>query len=270
MAGPSWAGKWVGVDRWWLLVATVLAAAGGGVGWRAVARGRRSAAAVWWLAGALGCQFVFLWLRGTARGACPLGDAGESLAFAAWSLTLFYLLVGRAYRWSPVGVITAPVVVAIQLAALLPGVLTAAPAPVAAGAGAWGEGHAATSVLSYGALGLAAVTAAVFLVLDRQLKGRRLRSRWFRAMPPAHELLVALARLLRLGAVVMTIGIMCGWMAMRHGPGGAPAHLAAALAVWVAYLALLVVERVRGLAGRWLAWAAIVLFAGSFVVFAFI
>lgn len=251
------------------MAATVLAGAGGVVGWRAVLRGRRSAAAVWWMGGALVCQFGFLSLRGQLRATCPLGDPGEVLGFLAWSLTLFYLLIGRAYRWSPVGVITAPVVVVIQLAALLPGMLTEGPVRVLGGNG-WGEGHAAMSVLSYGALGLAAVTAGVFLVLDRLLKDRQIESSWFRAMPPAHELLVALVRLLRLGVLLMTFGIVCGWLAMPGGEGRLPAHLGAALATWLGYLTVLAVEQFRGISGRRLALLAIVLFAISLGVFAFL
>jgi len=254
------------MERWWLAMATVFALFGGAVGLRSVLGGRRSAAAVWAMAGALACQFVFLLMRGEMRGACPLGDTGEVLAFLAWSLTLCYLLTGKAYRWSPVGVFTAPMVVVAQLVALWPGMLGRAagrPGPV----NAWGEGHAALSVLSYGVLGMAAVSAAMFLVLDRKLKGHDIASRWFRAMPPAGELRAAMMRLVWLGWALMTVGIGCGALARESGGVGPVGHLVAALAAWVAYLALIVFERVRGLGGRRLAMLVGGLFLLSLTVF---
>jgi len=256
----------VGMERWWLVMATMMAAAGGSVGLRSVLRGRRSAAAVWWMFGALGCQFAFLWMRGMARGACPLGDSGELLAFFGWSLTLCYLLTGHAYRWSPVGVFTAPMVVAAQLAALWPGMLADAPG-VPKAVNAWGEWHAAMSVLSYGMFGMAAVTAAMFLVLDRKLKGRDVESWWFRAMPPVGDLRISTMRLVRLGWLLMTLGVACGWMARAGGGRGAVGHLVAALVVWFAYLALLVFERVRGVGGRRLAMLVVAMFLLSLTVF---
>jgi ABC-type uncharacterized transport system permease subunit len=255
------------MERWWLAMATVFAAAGGAAGLRSVLRGRRSAAAVWCMVGALACQFVFLWLRGAARGACPLGDAGEVLAYLGWSLTLCYLLTGHAYRWSPVGVFTAPIVMAVQLAALWPGMLGDAHGVGARPVNAWGEGHAAMSVLSYGIFGMAAVTATMFLVLDRKLKGRDVESWWFRAMPPVGQLRVSMMRLVRTGWLLMTVGIGCGWMARAAGGQGATGHLVAALLVWLAYLALLVFEQVRGAGGRRMAMLVAAMFLVSLTVF---
>jgi len=248
-------------------MATVFAAAGGLVGLRSLLRGRHSAAAVGWMVGALACQIVFLWLRGSARGACPLGDSGEVLAYLGWSLTLCYLLTGHTYRWSPVGVFTAPMVVAVQLAALWPGMLEKVPVRSSTAANAWGEGHAAMSVLSYGMLGMAAVTAAMFLVLDRKLKGSDVESGWFRAMPPVGGLRVSMLRLVWLGWFLMTVGNGCGVMAGEAGARGSTGHLVAAIAVWLAYLVLMVFERVRGVGGRHLAMWVGAMFLISLTVF---
>src|SRR6478735_6560651 len=94
------------------------------------------------------CQIGFLAVRGEMRGACPLMDRGETLAFLAWSLTLFYLLVGPAYRISLLGVFTAPVVVIFQTLALIPGTLTLHPGKLQGG-NPWHETHSAMSVLAY-------------------------------------------------------------------------------------------------------------------------
>lgn len=256
-----------GMDRWFLIVSTLLAAIGGVWGMVSVHRGRRSHWTVVWMIGVFACQIGFLSVRGEMRSACPLADRGEILAFLAWSLTLFYLLVGPTYRISLLGVFTAPVVVIFQAIALVPGVLSIDPAPVQ-GSNVWHETHSAMSVLAYGALALAAVAGVMFRVLDRQLKEHHLKSGLFRNLPPVRELLISLERLLWLGLGLLTVGVVAGLLMPRTE--SAWAHLLAALAVWLGYAVLLGVKQVRGLTGRRLSLAAVVLFLLSLAVFAFV
>ena len=257
----------MGMDRWFLIAATLLAAVGGIWGMISVHGGKRSQWTLAWMIGAFLCQLGFLALRGEMRGACPLTDRGEILAFLAWSLCLFYLLVGPAYRISLLGVFTAPVVVIFQAAALLPGTLTVNPGKLAGG-NPWHETHSAMSVLAYGALALAAVAGVMFLVLDRQLKEHHLRSGLFKNLPPVRELLISLERLLWLGSGLLTIGIVAGFLMPQTE--AAWGHLIAAVAVWVGYGLLLGVKQVRGLTGRRFSLSAVVLFVLSLVVFAFV
>jgi ABC-type uncharacterized transport system permease subunit len=255
------------MDRWFLLAATLLAVVGGAWGMVSVHRGRRSRWTVVWMIAVLVCQIAFLSIRGEQRAACPLADRGEILSFLSWSLTLFYLLVGPAYRISLLGVFTAPVVVVFQTIALLPGVLAENPQRITGG-NPWHETHAATSVLAYGALALAAVAGIMFLVLDRQLKEHHLKSGLFRNLPPVRELLVSLERLLWLGGALLTIGILAGFL-MPHDKS-ALGHLVAAVSVWIGYALLLGIKTVRGLTGRRLSLLTVVLFILSLGVFAFI
>ena len=114
-------------------------------------------------------------MRGEMRGSCPLGDMGELLVFTAWSISMCYMVVGSVFRLSLLGVFTAPLVCFLISVALIPGMLETNP-PHADHVDGWRESHAAFSVMAYGALGLAAVSAVMFLVLDRQLKGGSLRA----------------------------------------------------------------------------------------------
>ncbi len=255
-----------GMERWILVAATLFAAAGGFRGIMSLRHGERNRWTVLWMAGAFILQLAFLSLRGEERGACPLGDWGERLVYLSWSLTLFYLLIGPPYRLSLLGVFTAPVVVLFQAAALLPGMLDASPVRVPH-TNPWGETHSATSVMGYGAFALAAVAAVMFLKLDKQLKDHRLKGGLFRHLPPARELLVSIERLLWLGFVLLTIGIVAGLMMPRSGFTG---HFVAALAVWVAYAMLLGMKRMRGLTGRKISFSAVALFVMSLLVFAFV
>lgn len=255
------------MDHWFLVAATLLAVIAAVWGMTSVHRGTRSRWTVSWMVAVLACQVAFLSLRGQARAACPLADLGEILVFLSWSLTLFYLLVGTAYRISLLGVFTAPVVVVFQAAALLPGVLSDNPERLSGG-NPWHETHAATSVLGYGALALASVAGIMFLVLDKQLKDQHLKSGLFRNLPPVRELLVSLERLLWLGGALLTIGITAGFI-MPHD-SSALGHLLAALAVWTGYAVLLGVKTMRGLTGRRLSLLTVVMFILSLGVFAFV
>lgn len=253
------------MDRWLLLAATLLAVIGGGSGMLSVHHGVRSRWTVVWMVGVLLCQFGFLGLRGQIRGACPLQDLGETLVFLAWSLTLFYLLVGPAYRLSLLGVFTTPLVAVLQVLALFYGWLGPAPKWVGE-TSVFHALHSATSVLAYGALGLAGIAGSMFLVLDRQLKDQILRSGLFRNLPPVRDLLVSLERLLWLGTGLLTVGVVAGFLMPRTTP--AHSHTIVAMAVWAGYAALLVVKSFRGLTGRKLALSAVGIFVFSLLVFA--
>lgn len=255
-----------GVDRWFLIAATLLAAIGGVTGMLSLRHDHRSRWTFPWMAAAFLAQLGFLSIRGDARAACPLIGTGEILVFLAWSLTLFYLVVGPTYRLSLLGVFSAPVIVVFQAVALIPGMLDPDPQAVTS-SGPWSETHSAMSVLGYGALALAAVAGVMFLVLDRQLKEHHLNSGLFRNLPPVRELLISMQRLLWLGMAMLTVGVVAGIM-MPHT--GGMAHLIAAIAVWFAYLVLIVIKQARGMTGRRFSTAVVLLFVVSLSVFAFI
>jgi ABC-type uncharacterized transport system permease subunit len=255
------------MERWLLVASTLLALLAAVWGMVSVHRGRRSPWTLWWMLVVFVLQLGFLSMRGRVREACPLADMGEILVFLSWSLTLFYLLVGPAYRISLLGVFTAPVVVLFQGVAMWPGVLDSVPGKVEGG-NAWHEVHSAVSVLAYGGFALAAVAGVMFLVLDRQLKEHHLGSGLFRNLPPVRELLVSLRRFLWIGCVLLTIGMVAGFIMPRAT--GADAHLVAAVVVWLAYAALVAVLQVRGLTGRSLAWSALGFFVVSLGVFAWV
>jgi ABC-type uncharacterized transport system permease subunit len=255
------------MDRWFLIAATLFAFVAGVRGLLVLRHGNRSQWTVWWMVAVLLCQIGYLAIRGEMRGACPLRSIGEISVYLAWSLTLFYLLVGPMYRISLLGVFTAPVVFLFQGFALLPGQLAANPERIL-NTSPWGETHSAMSVLAYGALALAAVAGVMFLVLDHQLKEHHLKSGLFRNLPPVRELLVSLERLLWIGMILLTVGVIAGIM-MPHGDG-AWAHLVAAAGVWAGYVALMAVKRIRGITGRRFALGAVALFVLSLGVFAFI
>ena len=249
-----------------LVISTLLAAATAAWGVRCVRRGVRSRWTLVGMSAVFACQFTFLIQRGQERGACPLRDSGEILAYLAWALTLFYLMVGPAYRISLLGVFTAPLVAFLQSIALLGG-LFQEPVTRLAGSNPWRETHSALAVLAYGALALAAVAGVMFLVLDRMLKGRVAGGGLFRNLPPVRQLIDSLVRLLWIGTWMLTAGVVAGFL---MPDGGHASHFVAATVVWIAYLALIAIHALRGMTARRLAVSTVVMFLLSLGVFALI
>ena len=52
---------------------------------------------------------------------CPIRGASEVLFFLSWSINLFYLMLGRAYRISVLGIFTAPAIAVLTVFSLLIG-----------------------------------------------------------------------------------------------------------------------------------------------------
>lgn len=252
------------MDKWILLTATLLAAAAAVQGAGYVRRGARSPWTMVWMLLAFMAQFTVLGMRGEMRGACPLGDSGEILIFSAWSLTLFYLIEGSVYRLSLLGVFTAPLVSFLLALALLPGLLDPAPEQLE-NVDVWREAHGAFSVLAYGSLGLAAVASVMFLLLNQRLKDGEVDNVLFKNLPPVRELIRVVTRLLALGFVILTLGLVCGLVMDKSG--GTGRHLVAASCLWVAYAAVLAVDWRRGMPPRKLALFAVILFALSLLIF---
>jgi ABC-type uncharacterized transport system permease subunit len=209
-----------------------------------------------------GAQLMWLTLRGEQRASCPLMDSGEILVFLAWSISLFYLIVGSAYRVTLLGMFSAPLVMVMLMIALIPGMLDSDPA-MQTNVDYWGEMHSAISVLSYGALALGAVSAVMFLVLDRLLKARDVKSGLFKKMPPLHTIVASIVRLTVTGVSFLSVGLACGFMMRSHGG----LHLWVAIALWFAYALLLAVWFVRGMTPKKMSLFVVVLFIASLSIF---
>lgn len=201
-------------------------------------------------------QSLFLYDRGEMHGRCPITNGAEVLVFVSWSIVIMYLVLGKAFRLSLLGVFSMPMVFLFQLAALLylfvadPG-----PRPVAV-LDPWLELHAAMSLLAYGAFGLAGVAGVMYFFQDRQLKSHR-PGRLFYSMPPIRFLVDALVRLLCIGVVLMSVGIVAAFL-MKTTPGRG--HLIISGGVWLVYLIVLMTHLVKQLPPKALSLSAILAF----------
>lgn len=206
-------------------------------------------------------QTVFLWQRGELHGRCPITNGAEVLVFISWSVVILYLVLGRAFRLSLLGVFSMPLVFVFQLIAIV-SLLVHDPGPrPPAALDPWLELHAAMSLLAYGAFGLAGIAGIMYLVQDRQLKSHAPGSLFY-SLPPIRYLTQAMLRLLGIGTLLLTIGIVAAFF-MEQVPDAL--HLGASGAVWVVYLALLLVYLVRRLAPKPLALASIAAFGFALI-----
>jgi ABC-type uncharacterized transport system permease subunit len=193
--------------------------------------------------GAMGFHSAFLVQRGNIINHCPVSTLFEVLVFVAWSLGLAYLIVGPLYRMTLLGALTAPIIFLILLLTqiLVPDQLaTRFPKSYAL------ELHAALNILAYGALGLAGLTGAVFLIQESWLKRKQFTG-WLSHLPSLHELARVQRHLLAYGLILLTLGLVAGlfiwgtrnWMILGW-----------AIGVWVLYVSLLILNSLQRLSSR--------------------
>lgn len=207
------------------------------------------------MAGGFLCQCVFLYLRGQELRRCPITTPMELMTFTAWTMVMFYFVVGSGYRWSLLGAFTAPLAFAMQATALLKP--DSPVAPLTKPPGMWTELHATLSLLAYGAYALAFVAGMMFLLQDRLLKKHANLSLMLR-LPPVHHLTKATRGLILTGTALLTVGILSAYQ-MENRPSAF--KLFVVWTVWGAYALLAIYEGWRGMSARRAAWAAAGCFA---------
>jgi ABC-type uncharacterized transport system permease subunit len=239
-------------DRHWLALATGLTLVSSGWGSYALGAGR-SHGSRWnnlLLAVAWVLQSVFLFERGARIGHCPLTNLFETVAFITWALLLFYLIVGTGYRVSLLGFFTAPIVTLLNFFALVAPIDEPNPLPFSH-AGWPLELHASVTLLAYGALGLAAVAALLYLIQERQLREHHLR-RWFFSLPAMGDLVAVQRRVVLVGFVLLTVGLGAGFLVGFDTVKGVWSA-----GVWLFYLFLLLAPWLLRVGARRLAWCVL-------------
>jgi len=211
---------------------------------------------VWIAVAGLVFQSLFLRDRGDLHGRCPITNGAEVLVFVSWSVVLLYLILGRAFRLSLLGVFSMPLVFVFQAAALASLLVSDPGRRPPTVRDPWLEMHASLSLLAYGAFGLAAIAGVMYLCQNRQLKSHE-PGRLSRSLPPIRYLIDAIFRLLTIGGGLLTAGIVSAFF-MQNLPSAV--HFVASTVVWVSYATLLGIHLCRPLSPRSLAIGALVTF----------
>ena len=192
-------------------------------------------------------QLTGLMLRGMSLQRCPLTNLFEAQMFIAWALVLFYLLIGASYRISFLGAFTAPMVTVLMLTGLVAPIDT--PHLPALKHSPWIEFHAGIGILACGAFALAFVVAAMDFVQDRQLKSHH-PGPTFHLLPAVQQLDVIGVRLLMLGFVLLTAGMIGGAISDKIVGAWPWPKVVWAWATWLVYAIVLAARTVGNWHGR--------------------
>ena len=210
---------------------------------------------------------VAMFQRGFSFNQCPVNNLYEATTFIAWAIVAAYLVVGLLPRLRFLGAFASPVLFAIGVFALMPA-LDPPRGPKPEFSGALTSLHAATILLAYGAFGLGAAAAGMFLTQQHDLKFHKLRA-VLSLMPPIQRLEIVASRLVLAGLVLFTIGLGAGGCLPQ--PEGVSywqdSKVVWSILMWLVYLALLVWRRVFPQSSRHIATGVIAAFAFLLLTF---
>lgn len=145
-------------------------------------------------------------IRGVALAQCPVTNLYEATAFVLWTVTGSYVVFGIWPRWRFLGAFASPLLLALGIFALLPGLDAQSGNPQLANGAA--SLHAALALLSYGAFGLSAIAGAMFLSQEHDLKFNPMRA-ILAALPSIQRLDRIAGAWLAVGVVLLTAGLGC-------------------------------------------------------------
>jgi ABC-type uncharacterized transport system permease subunit len=214
-----------------------------------------------------GLQIKAMLMRGFSSGQCPVNNLYEAIAFVDAAIVGICLGIGLWPRFRYLCAFAAPIVFAIAILALMPGldVHTAKPQfnldLVSL--------HAALTLLSYGAFGLSSVAAAMYLTQEHDLKFHKLRA-VLSLLPPMDRLEKIISRTLWAGFILLTAGLAFIPVLLKGRPEGHLADDPKAIwsgLVWALYLVLLVMHSRFHQSGRRFAWGAVGTFAFVLLTF---
>lgn len=210
---------------------------------------------------------VAMFLRGFSLSRCPINNLFEATVFIAWTIVASYLVLGMFRRLRFLGAFASPLLFAVGVFALFPLLDQRGPKPEFAHG--WESLHAALILLAYGAFGLSAIAALMYLAQEHDLKFDKARA-MFAFVPSIQRLEKVTTGLLTAGFGLLTAGLAVGAWWLRRDRGyffsDDPKIVWSAL-VWAVYLGLLLLHGRFGTHGRRFAWGVIGTF--TFVLLTF-
>ncbi len=211
--------------------------------------GHRALVSVGWLV-----HTYALYLRAGQIHRCPITNPFETMMFITWALVLCYLVFGMTWRVSFLGPFALPLVIALCMFGLFPGLDHGRPEELKRSVSL--SMHATLSLLAYGVWALAGVTGAMYLLQERQLKTHRLRGLFLR-LPAIEQLDRINFRLLLVGFVLLSAGMALGVVVGLEFLKKDVLKTAWTLLLWAVYGGLLAGHMTHRLRGRKTAWGSI-------------
>ena len=223
------------------------------------------------LIGLLGLAAVFhttsMLLRGFKIQACPIHNLYEATVFMGWAVVAAYLAVGWQARLRFLGAFAAPLLFTMGVFALMPALDSKS--STEGEFHVWQSIHAALVLLAYGAFGLSAVAAGMYLFQSHNLKVHKARA-VMGLLPPIQRVETVVTRLIGTGLILLSAGLVSGawFLKLRRGSylSTDPFVLYCVL-TWTLYSTLWIAARWFSQRGRRLAWGTALGF--SFVILTF-
>ncbi|MDR0842864.1 MAG: cytochrome c biogenesis protein CcsA [Acidobacteriota bacterium] len=219
------------------------------------------------VAAGFACHTVFLAVLGLARGHLPITNLSESLCFFAWCVSLAFMAASVRYRIHALGAFSLPLVsVLTVLSQIVWDEHHTIPEFLKSG---WVYFHAGIAFVAYASFFLTFVAGVLYLVQEKELKGKNFRFLYFR-LPPLQVCDELMRRFLFTGFVAMSLTIISGAIWAQHAWGrfwGWDPKETAALVTWAIYFVLVNYR----LSSRWrtrrAAWISIAGLASALVTF---
>jgi ABC-type uncharacterized transport system permease subunit len=181
----------------------------------------------------------------------PLANFPDAVSVAVWAAVLLELWAERQYRIRVLGAFVLPVVVVLSSGTMaVPALQSVALHNV------WITVHVVLALLGIAAFVLNFAGAIMYLLQERQLKGRRPGAFYYR-LPSLETLDHLTFRTLTLGFPFLTVGLMLGALWAGH----LDPLIAFSAVAWVIYAFTLAGRAIAGWRGRRAAYCAILGFA---------
>jgi ABC-type uncharacterized transport system permease subunit len=167
----------------------------------------------------------------------------EATTFLLWALGLASLVYALLPKFKFICAFAAPLLFTVGVFALMPP-LDPPHGPKPEFSGALRSLHAATILQAYGAFGLAAVAALMFLAQQHDLKVHKLRA-LLSFLPSIQRLELITTRLVFVGFVLLSIGLAAGSQIQRKDGDSyfADVKVIWSMLIWLVYLGLLAAHR---------------------------
>lgn len=208
---------------------------------------------------AFGVDTIALLLRASVEGSVAVNSFHDQLSFLAWLIVGAYLLLEVRYHLAVVGALVSPLAFLLTFSAYA----VYSGAQRIPGQSAWLPAHVAPAFLGYAIFVLAFFLSLLYLLQDRQLKGKRKSSLVLGRLPSLETLDELNYRFVAWGFALFTVGIITGTLLAKQRWGEfwtwEPVQVLSTIA-WLLY-ALLLQTRAAGWRGRKAATLTIVGFA---------
>jgi ABC-type transport system involved in cytochrome c biogenesis permease subunit len=211
---------------------------------------------------------VAMLVRGLSFARCPVNSMYEAVMFITWVIVGVYLIIGLWSRLRFLGAFASPVLFAIGVFGLMPGLDSSREVGERVVDG-WSSFHAALILLGYGAFGLSSIAALMYLTQEHNLKFNKLNA-VLSLLPPIDRMEKTIGRLLVAGFLFFTAGLVVGaiWVVRPEGVSfRQDAKVIWSVFLWGIYAWLLVMRWYFRQGGRRFAWGAVGTF--TFVMLTF-